>query len=245
MGRHFLWDPIEDNIVEEFDDAGNTIADYTTEPFLHGDVISQHRGGQSRFYHFDGQGNTTSLTDANGNVTDTYAYNAFGEVTERTGSTVNPFQFVGQKGYYHDPATGDLIVRRRPLSAGDGKWRSPDPAGVAEDPNLYRYAANNPISRFDPSGLKCVGYAGPVSPTFAKETWFARIEGDSCGKREGEEGAYKVVLTFWAYDSVKKVCNDDAAAFIRRHRLGALQWQWAQPASRSSASSGFLGVCPE
>ena len=44
---YFLWDPVEDNIIEEFDEAGNTIADYTTEPYLYGDLISRHRDGQS------------------------------------------------------------------------------------------------------------------------------------------------------------------------------------------------------
>ena len=49
MGKHFLWDPIEDNIVKEIDDSGITIADYTTEPYLYGDLISQHRDGQPSF----------------------------------------------------------------------------------------------------------------------------------------------------------------------------------------------------
>ena len=33
---NYLWNPINDNIVREFDDAGATIAGYTTEPDLHG-----------------------------------------------------------------------------------------------------------------------------------------------------------------------------------------------------------------
>lgn len=92
---NYLWNPINDNIVEEFDDAGNTIAEYTTEPDEFGDVISQYRDGQESFYHTNGQGSTLALTNANGDVT--YAYSAFGEVTAHTGSTVNPFQYVGQR----------------------------------------------------------------------------------------------------------------------------------------------------
>lgn len=150
MGRHFLWDPISDNIVKEFDDAGNTIVDYTTEPFRHGSLISQHRDGVSRFHHFDGQGNTTSLTDKDGNVTDTYAYNAFGEVTEHTGNTVNPFQFVGQFGYYTDELTGDLMVRQNTLEPGAGRWLSPDALAFGHS---YSYVYNNPCVFIDPSGL--------------------------------------------------------------------------------------------
>lgn len=77
-GVNYLWDPIGDNIVREFDDDGNVIADYTYEPGLHGNLISQHRDGKSSFYHYDGQGNTLALTDENGDVTDRYAYSAFG-----------------------------------------------------------------------------------------------------------------------------------------------------------------------
>jgi hypothetical protein len=78
----FFWDELEDNIVEEFDDAGSTIADYTTEPDHFGNVISQHRSGQSSFFHFDALGSTLAVTDEDQNVADTRAYSAFGETTE-------------------------------------------------------------------------------------------------------------------------------------------------------------------
>lgn len=41
---NYLWNPINDNIVREFDDAGNAIAEYTTEPDLYGNVVSQVPG---------------------------------------------------------------------------------------------------------------------------------------------------------------------------------------------------------
>lgn len=40
---NYDWDELEDNIDEEYDDTGNTIAEYTTEPQLYGNVISQNR----------------------------------------------------------------------------------------------------------------------------------------------------------------------------------------------------------
>ena len=100
---NYLWNPINDNIIEEFDDAGNTIAEYTTEPDLYGNVVSQFRNGQTSYLLSDGQGNTTELTNDAGDVTYyRIRYSAFGEVTERTGATEIPFQYVGQKGYYRD-----------------------------------------------------------------------------------------------------------------------------------------------
>ena len=100
---NYLWNPINDNIVREFDDAGNTIAEYTTEPDLYGNVVSQFfRNGQTSYLLSDAQGNTTEPTNDVGNVTDTIRYSAFGEVTQRTGTTEIPFQYVGQKGYCTD-----------------------------------------------------------------------------------------------------------------------------------------------
>ena len=150
---NYLWNPLNDNIVREFDDEENTIADYTTEAGLHGNVVSQRRNGVDSVYHTDGQGSTLALTNAAGDVTDTYAYNAFGEVTARTGDTVNPFQFVGQKQYYRDEETGNYDVRQRPLSSRFGRWLSADPLRQYGDFHAFVYVRNRPISNFDPSGL--------------------------------------------------------------------------------------------
>jgi RHS repeat-associated protein len=155
--ENYDWDDLEDNIVEEYDDAGNTIAENTTEPDLHGDVISQYREGQESFYHTDGQGSTLALTNSAGDVTDTYAYDAFGEVTARAGSTENPFQFIGQKGYYWDVETGGHDVRQRPLVTLVGRWLSEDPAHLLfPETNRFLYVMNRPVTHIDPSGLSGV-----------------------------------------------------------------------------------------
>jgi RHS repeat-associated protein len=152
---NFDWDELEDNIDEEYDDAGGTVAEYTTEPYLYGDLISQHRSGQSRFYCFDGQGSTLALTDATGNATDTTSYTAFGEITEHAVSTVNPFQYVGRKGYYRDDVVTEQIgVRMRPFGSKQGRWLNIDVAGFVDHINLYLYAHNTPTISIDPSGMK-------------------------------------------------------------------------------------------
>ena len=90
---NYLWDPVEQNIVREFDDSGNVIAQYTTEPGLYGDVLSQRRNGQDSYYHYDGRGDTVALTDDSGNVTDTKEYDAWGNVLASTGTTITQYQF--------------------------------------------------------------------------------------------------------------------------------------------------------
>jgi RHS repeat-associated protein len=151
---NYDWDELEDNIVEEYDDAGATIADYTTEPDHFGNVISQHRGGQSSFFHYDGQGSTLAVTDEDQNVTDTRAYSAFGETAESAGDALVPFQYSGQKGYYRDGLTGQYLVRRRPYEPAKGRWSSPDPVPLRfASVNKYEYGSNAVLMATDPSGL--------------------------------------------------------------------------------------------
>ena len=151
----YFWDEVEDNVIREYDENNNTIAHYTTEPTLYGSVISQERSGQTRYYHFDGQGNTTELTDENGNVTDTRQYSAFGEVTESTGTTTFPYQWGGRWRYYLDDVTTRVTIRHRVFDVMFSRWSSSDPLGTAVVLNLYAYAHNNPASNADASGLLC------------------------------------------------------------------------------------------
>lgn len=134
---NYLWNPINDNIVREFDDSGNTIAEYTTEPDLYGNVLSQYRGGEIMYLHFDGQGNTTELTNDIGNVTDTIRYSAFGEVTKRSGTAEIPFQYIGHKGYHRNDLTDTYSVRSRNLVPEIGRWLSREPLRI-----LFNVLAN-------------------------------------------------------------------------------------------------------
>ena len=48
-----------------------------------------------RYYHHDAIGSVVALTNNNAALTDTYSYTAFGEVRERTGTSTQPYQYVG------------------------------------------------------------------------------------------------------------------------------------------------------
>jgi YD repeat-containing protein len=60
------------------------------------DLISQERGSQTSFYHVDGLGSTTALTNELSNLSDTYTYSAFGELIEKSGNSENAYQFTGE-----------------------------------------------------------------------------------------------------------------------------------------------------
>jgi RHS repeat-associated protein len=152
---YFFWDPLSDNILQERDETGAVTAEYTAEPGLYGNIISQNRGGVESQFHYDAQGSTLAVTNDDQNVTDTFAYTAFGEVTERTGTTEVPFQFIGQKGYYTDGLTGEYLVRRRPYEPTRARWLAIDPIrqkhGAYTSP--YVYSSNSPCRLIDSSGL--------------------------------------------------------------------------------------------
>jgi len=173
---NFFWDPLSDNILQERDEIGAVTAEYTTEPGLYGNLISQDRQGAKSQYHFDALGSTLALINDNQQVTDTYAYAAFGNVTESITSAINPFQCVGKNGYYADDLTGEYVVRARALSPLRGAWLSKDPLGVGgSSENLFRYVGGRPTLTVDASGLMVYGnYCGqasfPLPPKDAVDT---------------------------------------------------------------------------
>jgi len=147
---HYIWDEGNDTLLMEKDEAGTTIAEYTHEPGRYGPLISQRRGAQTRYHHFDGQGSTRALTDESGTVTDTYTYTAFGETVASTGTTANPFGYKGALGYYANPESNDVHVRRRSYVPAASRWLSTDAFRMDQ---RYVYARNNPLLFRDPSGL--------------------------------------------------------------------------------------------
>jgi hypothetical protein len=109
----FVWDSVSDCVMSELDGSGAVQATYTNEPQQYGGIISQRRGTTTSTYHSDALGSTRALTDNFGNVTDTYLNDAWGNSVASTGTTVNPFRWVGKYGYYTDNGTAQVYVRAR------------------------------------------------------------------------------------------------------------------------------------
>ena len=151
----YYWDEIDDNVCCEEDENGEITASYTHEPGLYGEVIAQKRGDEVRYFNFDGEGNTSELTDDDENVTDTFEYSAFGEEVARVGTTENPFGYKGALGYYTNGKTNDLYIRARTYEPMIGRWLSRDPLWPLDGSDPYPYLLSNPINYIDPSGLFC------------------------------------------------------------------------------------------
>jgi hypothetical protein len=61
---------------------------------------------ETRLYGYDGHGSVRFLTGADGAVTDTYFYDAFGSLVQESGSTPNDYLYAGEQfdpdlGLYH------------------------------------------------------------------------------------------------------------------------------------------------
>jgi RHS repeat-associated protein len=106
------------------------------------------------FYGYDGHNNVRYLTDLNGSVTDTYDYDAFGNLIARTGNTPNNYLFTSEQ---YDLDLGLYYLRARYHNPDTGRfWTQDSFEGFGSDPSSlhkYTYCANNPVNAFDPSGL--------------------------------------------------------------------------------------------
>jgi RHS repeat-associated protein len=179
--KKFVWD--DQNYLAETDAANDAQVVYTNEPAGYGNLVSQRRGSTTSWYHFDALGSTRQLTDAPVNITDTRLYDAWGVEIDATGTTVFPFGYVGQSGYYATSSSPLTYVRARYVRSTAARWLSVDPMAstIPKDAlTAYVYSLNAPTRLYDPAGLKCVVckweryYDGKASPTFAAmDQWFA------------------------------------------------------------------------
>jgi RHS repeat-associated protein len=137
-------------------DTFTTLNRYVLEGASYYDpLISASIGGSNWYYLYDGLGSTRQLLDSSQNVTDTYAYEAFGNVMASTGSTPNPYKYVGSLGYY---ATGSSLqhLGARYYLPEVGRFMSQDPLGIGHP---YSYCDSHPLVFVDPHGLESYFWA--------------------------------------------------------------------------------------
>jgi RHS repeat-associated protein len=136
----------------DFDSLGNLQARY-----LFGDVvdelIARFRPGEGTAWHLtDHLGSVRDIVDASGVLIDHVDYDSFGRiVAESNAAAGDRFKFTGREW---DPALALYYFRARFYDPHSGRFVSEDPIGfVGNDPNLYRYADNAPVIKWDSYGL--------------------------------------------------------------------------------------------
>ena len=111
------------------------------------------------YYHYDGLGSVTAISDEAGNTIEKYEYSVYGDVqilakengeTREVSIIDNPYYFTGRR---LDNETGLYYYRARYYSPTLGRFLQTDPIGYTAGLNLYAYCNNAPVFLVDPFGL--------------------------------------------------------------------------------------------
>jgi RHS repeat-associated protein len=161
--KRYIYDG--EDIVLEYDGANVLQARYTHGPGID-EPIAVTKGSSTYFYHQDGLGSVTDLTDSSGATAKSYAYDAYGNILESPGTVEQTFTYTGRE---FDVESGLYYLRARYYDPSTAKFLQADPLGIAAGVNLYSYVRNNPLNLIDPTGLSPLG-------------WIVKL-GDKCMKK--------------------------------------------------------------
>ncbi|MCE3203467.1 RHS repeat domain-containing protein [Paenibacillus sonchi] len=110
-------------------------------------------GAQDYYYLYNGHGDVVQILNNVGAVVNSYAYDAWGNITNQTEGIRNSFKYSGEM---YDEETGLYYLRARYYDPGIGRFLNEDTyEGQIDNPlslNLYTYVHNNPLIYSDPSG---------------------------------------------------------------------------------------------
>ena len=150
-----IWDANK-QIVADMDESDW----YNAEVYVRGTNLLAKFSKQSgnvktdyQYYTQNAHGDVVNLTDADGAITKSYTYDAFGVEQNIDDADTNAFRYCGE---YYDSESGTIYLRARYYDPSTGRFISRDSyAGKNSDPlslNLYTYCHNNPIFYADPKG---------------------------------------------------------------------------------------------
>lgn len=170
-------DPLQPaHIVEE------RVASLVLRSYVFGkQPIAMREASGVHYMHADARQDVRLLTDASGNVTDTYDFDAFGNALHTSGTTANAMRYRGER---QDPDLGFTYLRERWLRNDAGRFLTRDAIfdGNSSRPlsfHKYLYASGNPVDRIDPSGRQDLieeGEAVALSEVLLESGLFAGLE---------------------------------------------------------------------
>jgi len=138
------------DIVEETNSSGSVVARYAQGENID-EPLAMLLAGTASYYHADGLGSVTSLSNSAGALAQTYGYDSFGKQLSSTGSLTNPFLYTGRE---FDAETSLYFNRSRYYDPAAGRFLGEDPLGFGGDgANFYAYVGNSPTGFTDLFGL--------------------------------------------------------------------------------------------
>ena len=132
-----------------------------------GERISVDKSEESSYYLYDGRNSVTGILTETANLTNSYQYDPYGNLTSGTADGVN---YYGYNGESTNVKTGLQYLRARYYNAENGTFTTEDSdLGTTENPltrNRYAYTSNNLVNYDDPTGhSKIVNTAKKVVKT--------------------------------------------------------------------------------
>lgn len=222
--RRYVYD--RDQILLEYDGANALQARYTYGPRMD-EPIAVTRGASTFFYHQDGLGSVTDLTDSAGTTAKSYSYDAYGNIVDQTGTVEQPYTYTGRE---FDAESGLYYYRARYYDPVIGRFHNPDPLGLRGGLNLYAYVSNMPLRFLDPFGLYgtsdfvlhyCFGGGSPI------DLGAAGLLGgfQKSASVSGAVGAFKEIVRAAALSKGQSLCGDcykdvKTATFNLKDRTG-------------------------
>ena len=118
-----------------------------------GERVSVDKSEESSYYLYDGRNSVTGILTEIANLTNSYQYDSYGNLTSGTADGVN---YYGYNGESTNVKTGLQYLRARYYNAENGTFTTEDSdLGTTENPltrNRYDYTTNNPLNYSDPTG---------------------------------------------------------------------------------------------
>ena len=116
-------------------------------------LLMRTADGTTYYYMYNGHADVTALLKPDGTIAATYYYDAFGNITDTTGSASNSITYAG---YQYDKETGLYYLNARMYDPKTARFLQEDTyLGDRNDPlslNLYTYCHNEPVMYSDPTG---------------------------------------------------------------------------------------------
>ena len=146
-----------DKVILETDENGKETARNIYGTNLIARTVTTRENGNTKeetySYMYNGHGDVTALLGTDGTVAASYYYDAFGNITEQTGSVNNNITYAG---YQYDKETDLYYLNARMYDAKTARFLQEDTyLGNPNDPlslNLYTYCHNEPVMYTDPTG---------------------------------------------------------------------------------------------